>query len=138
MAPNEKISMRTSAGCPSSCSGRHVRNGAYDGALGGQLGSGRQRTQVEGGGTWLRGDRPRDSRQAEIQQLGALLRQDDVGGLEIAMGDPLAMGAVEAVRNLVGVAQDLVERQRAFSQSLCQRLALQMIHHQEVDVILVA
>ena len=75
-------------------------------------------------------------RQPEIEQLRARLRQHDVAGLQVAMDDAFAMRLVERVRNLNPKLQRLVERQCALRQSLGQRLALQVLHDQEVDAVL--
>ena len=63
------------------------------------------------------------------------LRQHDVGGLEIAMDDALAMRLVERVGDLDGDLQRLVERERPFLEARGQRLALEMRHDQVVRAI---
>ena len=53
------------------------------------------------------------------------------------MRDPLAVGLVQRVRDLNGRLESLIERQRALPQAVGQRLALQVLHHQEVHAVLV-
>ena len=66
-------------------------------------------------------------------------RQHDVARLQVAMDDPRAVRLVERVRDLNRERQGLVERHRAFpSQPVRERLAFEILHHQEVDAILVA
>ena len=50
----------------------------------------------------------------------------------------LTMCLVQSVGNLNGVAQNLIQRQRAYSQPLSQRLPFQVLHHQEVNAILLS
>ena len=57
-------------------------------------------------------------RQAKIEQLRAGLCKHDVAGLQIAVRDALAMRLVQRVGDLDGVLQDLLNRQRAFHQTL--------------------
>ena len=54
------------------------------------------------------------------------------------MRDAFAVRLVQRVGNLNGVLQHLLRRQRAFQQPLRQRLAFQILHHQEIDPVLVA
>ena len=65
----------------------------------------------------------------------ARLRQHDVGGLEIAMRDALAVRLVERVGDLDRDLQRLVERQRPFLEARGQRLALEMRHDEVVRAI---
>jgi len=51
------------------------------------------------------------------------------------MDDARAMRPVEGVGDLQGVAEDLVDRQRALAQPIGQRLALQMLHHQKAGAV---
>ncbi len=48
------------------------------------------------------------------------------------------MGLVEGVSDLGAVAQHLIGWQRAFLESLGQRLALEVLHHQEHRAVLLA
>ena len=54
------------------------------------------------------------------------------------MDDPRAMRLVERVGDLNREGQRLIERQRAFRQSLRERLAFEVLHDQIVDAVLVA
>jgi hypothetical protein len=51
--------------------------------------------------------------EAEIQQVDALLRDQNVGGLQIAVDDAFAVGGVESVENLPGVLPGFLHRKRA-------------------------
>ena len=51
-------------------------------------------------------------RQSEIQQLDPLLRDQNVGGLQIAMYDAFAVSRVESIQNLPRVFQRFLHRQR--------------------------
>jgi hypothetical protein len=73
------------------------------------------------------------ARKAEVEQAGALPGQHDVAGLQVPMDDPPPMGVVERVRDLDGIPKRLIERQRPPQQTLGERLALEVLHHQEVD-----
>ena len=73
--------------------------------------------------------------QPEVQQLRPRLGQHDVGGLEITMDDSLAMRLVERVGDLGRDLQRLLERERPFLETRCQRLALQMRHDDKVRAI---
>ena len=48
------------------------------------------------------------------------------------MDDAPAMGAIERIHDLAGNAQRLAHRDRSALQTLGQRLALQVLHHEEV------
>ena len=54
------------------------------------------------------------------------------------MHDPLAVGLVQGVGDLDGVAQGLVEGEGAFLEPVSERLALQVLHDQEGDSVLMA
>ena len=71
-------------------------------------------------------------REAEVEQLGAALRQHDVRGLQIAMRDPRAVRLVERVGDLDRDLQRLVERQRTVRscEARRERLALEILHHE--------
>ncbi|MBI4264353.1 MAG: hypothetical protein HY657_08250 [Acidobacteria bacterium] len=89
-------------------------------------------------------------RQAEVEELGARLRQHDVAGFQIAMDDARAVRLVERVDNLDGELERLLDRQplqtRA-AHALCEmqgptvssaqprgeRLALEQLHHEVID-----
>src|SRR5438093_7940981 len=54
------------------------------------------------------------------------------------MHDPFAMRLVQRVSDLNRVLKGLVERQGPLPEALGQRLAFQVLHHQEVDAVLAA
>src|SRR5689334_23833 len=68
-----------------------------------------------------------DLRQAEIEQLRAGLRHQNIRRLEVAMSNSLAVGAVERIRDLDAQTKHLLHRQRTF-----QNLALDVFHHEVV------
>ena len=73
----------------------------------------------------------RQSRQSEIQNLGvAILRQEQVLRLQIAMNDSLFMGRRKSLRNLYPVIDDFPNWQRTALQSLAQRFAFQQFRNQ--------
>ena len=76
--------------------------------------------------------------QAEVQQLRAGFREHDVARLQIAVSDALAMRLVERVGNFYRVLQDLLDRQRTFLQSLRERFAFQVFHHQKINFVLMS
>ena len=76
--------------------------------------------------------------QAEVEQLRSRLGEHDVAGLQIAVGDALAMRLVQRIRNLDGVLQYLLDRQRTFQQPLRECLAFEIFHHQKIDFVLMA
>ena len=57
--------------------------------------------------------RARQLGQTEVEQLDPLLREQDVGGLQIAVDDALAVRGVERLADLHAVRDRLVDRQRA-------------------------
>ena len=54
------------------------------------------------------------------------------------MDDPLPVRLVQRIRDLDGDLERLIQRQRALLQPLGQRVALQILHDQEVDPVLLA
>jgi hypothetical protein len=54
------------------------------------------------------------------------------------MNDSLAMRFIESVRDLRRVSQKLSGRQRTFFDASCERLALEILHHQVFDSVLMA
>jgi len=87
--------------------GRHVLERAKDRPLHRQPGRRRRqhrRTRARCGRGRLR--------QTEVEELDAPLREHDVGRLQIAVDDALAMRLVERVGNLGPVAKRQIERQR--------------------------
>jgi hypothetical protein len=53
---------------------------------------------------------------AEVEQLGALPGEHDVGGLQVAVNDPLMVGLGERLGNLGRIAQRFLQRQGPPSQ----------------------
>ena len=74
--------------------------------------------------------------QAEIQKFHARLREHDVAGLQIPMNDPSPVRLVQPVRDLNPILQGLLELQRSFLEPFGQRVALDVLHHDEVDTVL--
>src|ERR1700726_2108880 len=54
------------------------------------------------------------------------------------MRHALAVRLVQRIGNLDGVLQYLLQRQRAFHESLREGLAFQIFHHEEIDSVLLA
>ena len=75
-------------------------------------------------------------REAKIEELRAARGQHDVGGLQIAMDDSVAMRVVERAGDLVRVGQRQVQRQRPVRQSRGQRVTLEVLHDEEVDLVM--
>ena len=48
---------------------------------------------------------------AEVQQHRSLAGKHDIGGLYIAVDDPLAMGVIESVEQVTGDSQRLCDRE---------------------------
>ena len=76
--------------------------------------------------------------QTKIEQLRAGLGEHDVAWFQIAVRDSFAMCFIQRIRNLDGVLQYLIERQWTFLETLRQRLAFQILHHQEISSVLLA
>ena len=115
--------------------GRHVLKRADDHPLRGQRrGHRRRRGQI---GAAARPGQGRAS-QAEVEQLGARLRQHDVARLEIAVDHPLAVGRGQRVGDLRPVLQRLIGSERALGQAVGQRPALEVLHHQVVHTAVLA
>jgi hypothetical protein len=57
----------------------------------------------------------------------ALLGQENIGGLQIAMADALLVRSVEHIANLCGVLQWLIDRERSF-----ENRALDALHDQVI------
>ena len=104
--------------------GCHVRERSLEPAL-----RPRRRLVDVGGGA-------RQLRQAEVQYFHpALGRDDDVGGLEIAVHDAALVRLLERRRHVAAECRDLLLRQRAAGDVLRQRLARHVPHDQEVDPV---
>ena len=70
--------------------------------------------------------------QAEVEDLdAAVLGDEDVVRLEIAVDDALVVGRGEALGDLRGVVDRLAHRQRRASDALAQRLALEQLGDHE-------
>ncbi len=52
------------------------------------------------------------------------------------MNNAGGMRRVECVRDLDGVAEDLVDRERAFGQAVSERLTFQKLHYQVAGAVL--
>ena len=59
-------------------------------------------------------------------------------GFQVPVDDPLPLCLVQRIGDLDGDLERLIERQRTFLQPLGERLALQVLHDQEVDPVLAA
>jgi len=77
-------------------------------------------------------------RETEVQELRAGLGEHDIAGFQIAMDHAVAVGGVESVGDLNGVVQRLIGRQPAFPQPLGEGFALQILHDEEIDAVLMA
>jgi hypothetical protein len=53
-----------------------------------------------------------DLRQAEVEKLRAVLGDDDITRLEVAVDHAFGMGGGQRIDDLYGIGQSLVERQR--------------------------
>jgi hypothetical protein len=71
-----------------------------------------------------------DAGDPEVQDLGpAVVGQEDVVRLDIAVDDPARVGGREAVGDLGGDVDRLLGRERPAPQSLGERFALQKLRH---------
>ena len=131
-APNAKMSVRASTARPSSCSGAMYCKRADEDAL--------RRDRRVARRPGLAGEHALDRRpcEAEVEKLRAGARQHDVGRLEVAVDDAVAVRAIERVGDLGAVADHLVGGQRPARQPAGQRLALQVLHDEEGDAFLLA
>ncbi len=112
----------------------HVPDGAEDSSLLGQVfGAGGHQGGAQGGVGTLA-----ELRQTEVEKLGSGLGEHDVARLQVAVQDAMAMGLGQRVGDVDGVAQGLREGKRARREPLREALALQVLHDQEVDAILLA
>ena len=110
---------------------RHVVERPQRGAGARQLpaGNGGRRLRVGGGRGVEEGD---ELRQAEVEDLGlAGAGHEDVGGLDVAVDDPLGVGRVEPVDDLDGQVQQPLHPHRAALDEVLERLALEQLHDDE-------
>ena len=76
-----------------------------------------------------------DPGQAEVEQLHlAVAGQLDVGGLQVAVHDPSLVGGLEAQGDLARQRDRLRRRDRPARDAVGERLALDELHHDVVDV----
>jgi hypothetical protein len=59
-------------------------------------------------------------------------------GFQIAMDDVLPVGAVERIRDLAGVAKDLVRFERTPHEPVIERLAVDVLHDDEDPIVVFA
>ena len=125
-AKREEIAARIGF-APGQLFGRHVLKRAEERALSAVSGSSgeivAQRDERE----------PAQFREAEVEQLRALLGQHHVARLEIAVDDALPMRVIEGAGELDRIAQNVVNRQWTSDQAVGERLALEVLHDQERD-----
>jgi hypothetical protein len=110
-------------GLPADLLGGHVADRAHDDA-GSRLDRGGRRRHLRrrgsGGGLELR--------QAEVEDLhAAVVRDEEVLGLQVAVDDPLLVGRREPLRDLARVVDRLPRRERAAGKLLSKRLALEQL-----------
>ena len=72
-------------------------------------------------------------RNAEVEQLDAVARDDDVARLQVAMRDPLTLDRVERVGDLHAVLEHLLDRLRTL-----QGLALEVLHDEVIAAVMLA
>ena len=70
--------------------------------------------------------------QAEVEQFDSLLGDQNIGRLQVAMGDALSMRGIESIENLAGVFDGLLQRKRTI-----QRRALNKLHYQIIGADIV-
>ena len=71
-------------------------------------------------------------RQTEVENLDAVLGDDDVAGLQVAMDHALGVRGGQRIDDLHRITQGLIERQRTSFDDLRERLALDVLHHQVI------
>ena len=76
--------------------------------------------------------------ETEIEQLRTARREHDVGGLQIPVDDSVPMRVVEGTGDLVRICKRLVQRHWPVRQSRGQRFAFEVLHDDEVDLIVTA
>ena len=106
--------------------------------LGRHVGQRAENLPVEGErrGRRLLGDAAGHLGQAEVEQLGAGLGEHHVARLQVAMHDPGAMREGQALGDLDRAGDRLGRRHRSLRQPRRQRLAVELLHHQEHRAVL--
>jgi hypothetical protein len=104
---------------------RRVGQRAHDQSRTGQAGDARDRGDRETGRLGHA-----QLREAEVQQLHTRAGQHDVGWLQVAMHDSLAVGRDQCVGNIDGVGERLFHRKWPACDSRRQRLAIEQLHDQ--------
>ncbi len=74
------------------------------------------------------------AREAEIEELGPRARDHHVARLQVAVHDPAPVRAVEGGGDLRAQAQDVFERQPSLLEPLGERLALDQLQHEVVQL----
>jgi hypothetical protein len=109
--------------------------------LGRDVGEGAEHLALEcqrGGGAILSDGACADLGQAEVEQLGTASREHHVGRLQVSMHHPSAMRARQALGNLHRARQGLGEDHRPLRQPGRERDALELLHDQEQQSVLLA
>ena len=83
--------------------------------------------------------RCQDLRETEVENFRVTsLRDEDVGGFDVAVHDSFRVGCIQSVRNLDGQRQNQLRFQRTPSNPVCQRHAVQKFHRDEGLVTVLA
>ena len=107
--------------------GRHVGDGAQDGAFLGLRADGLRGVVVAGG------CRLGELGEAEVEDFdGAVVGDDDVGGLDVAVDDAGGVGLAQAFGDLDGDAERFVEAQALAGDEGVEGFAGDVFHHQTV------
>jgi hypothetical protein len=116
---------------------RHVLERAEDQAFLREVGADlrRRRGQPRGRVLVERRDRLRET---EVEELHARPRQHDVPGFQVPVHDAVPVRAVERVRDLDTVAEDLVDRQRPLDEPMGQRHSFEQLHNEVIGLALAA
>ena len=126
-APNAQMSVRLSTGLPRACSGdMYAAVPITTPACVAAAGDRRRRRHVR------RGAVERESlREPEVEDFDLPVRRDlDVGGLQVAMHDPLLVRRLERVGNLVRDRQRLLHRDRSGGDPFGERLSRHQLQDQ--------
>jgi hypothetical protein len=109
--------------------GRHVGHRAEDRSLRGEQDRiGLRRRQLVGGALLAVGPEPG---QTEVQELRSRGRRHHVAGLEVAVDDTVLVGGRKGVGDLRSDLERLGQGERPLLQRLGERLAAQVLHHEE-------